>query len=155
MEDMQAVVFTLGNECYGINIDMVSGIEADHEIVRVPNASKNIRGIINLRGEVIPVVDLKAKFNTPGDGNYEDTEVIIVNTNEYKIAIQVDKVKEIYTVEEGNVVDMPMVAKGDGVTYFDKVVRKDDRLVIIIDPTELLSEDEKETARQLIDKETE
>lgn len=155
MEELQVIIFTLEQENYGIDIEGVSGIEADHEIVRVPNSSRNIKGIINLRGEVIPVIDLKTKFNIPNNGIYEDNQVIIVNTDECKIALLVDGVKEIHSIEDKDVVEMPSVAKGEGVTYFEKVVRKDGNLVIIIRPDMLLSEDEKETARQLTDKETE
>lgn len=155
MEELQVIIFTLENENYGIDIEGVSGIEADHEIVRVPNSSRNIKGIINLRGEVIPVIDLKNKFNIPNDGVYEDNQVIIVNTDECKIALLVDGVKEIHSIEGEDIVEMPSVARGEGVTYFDKVVRKDGNLIIIIRPEMLLSEDEKETARQLTDKETE
>ena len=92
MSVFQPIVFRLGKEIYGINIAYVNAIEHGQEIVRVPNSSGNIKGIINLRGEVIPVVDLKAKFNTKDTASQDDSELIIVNLENRKIAIEVDGV---------------------------------------------------------------
>ena len=70
MTAFQPIIFNLGDELYGINIINVRAIEQTQTIVRVPNSSSNIKGIINLRGEIIPVIDLKAKFGLGGtDGN--------------------------------------------------------------------------------------
>lgn len=65
MEEMKPVVFKLDNENYGVDINLVQGIEKEQQIVRVPNTVNYIRGIINLRGEIIPVYDLRAKFGLP------------------------------------------------------------------------------------------
>lgn len=154
MAFFQPVVFRLDNEKYGMNISYVSGIEYEQTIVRVPNSSKNIKGIINLRGEVIPVLDLRAKFNMPNQTAPEDTELIIVNLPNNKIAIEVDGVEQIHYIDENDIVDMPEIAKS-GAAYFDRVAKVDGKLIIIINPLELLSEEELQAVGELTSEETE
>lgn len=154
MAFFQPVVFRLDNEKYGMNISYVSGIEYEQTIVRVPNSSKNIKGIINLRGEVIPVLDLRTKFNMPNQTAPEDTELIIVNLPNNKIAIEVDGVEQIHYIDENDIVDMPEIAKS-GAAYFDRVAKVDGKLIIIINPLELLSEEELQAVGELTSEETE
>lgn len=150
MAVLQPIVFRLGKEIYGINIAYVNAIEHKHEIVRVPNSSGNIKGIINLRGEVVPVVDLKAKFNLDDRTAAEENEFIIVNLENRKIAIEVDGVEKIQNLEDKDIVDMPIIAKGDGVNYFSKVAKVDGKLIIMIEPSKLLSETESSLVDTLV-----
>lgn len=145
----QPVVFRLDNEKYGIDISYVSGIEYEQTIVRVPNSSRNIKGIINLRGEVIPVLDLRTKFNMDNLTAPKDAELIIVNLPNNKIAIEVDGVEQIHHIDENDIVDMPEIAKSSGAGYFDRVAKLDGKLIIIINPLELLSEEELQAVNEL------
>ena len=149
MAFFQPVVFRLDNEKYGIDISYVSGIEYEQTIVRVPNSSRNIKGIINLRGEVIPVLDLRTKFNMDNLTAPKDAELIIVNLPNNKIAIEVDGVEQIHHIDENNIVDMPEIAKSSGAGYFDRVAKLDGKLIIIINPLELLSEEELQAVNEL------
>lgn len=149
MAFFQPVVFRLDNEKYGMNISYVSGIEYEQTIVRVPNSSRNIKGIINLRGEVIPVLDLRAKFNMSNMTTPKDAELIIVNLPNNKIAIEVDGVEQIHHIDENDIVDMPEIAKSSGAGYFDRVAKLDGKLIIIINPLELLSEEELQAVNEL------
>ena len=149
MAFFQPVVFRLDNEKYGINISYVSGIEYEQTIVRVPNSSRNIKGIINLRGEVIPVLDLRTKFNMDNLTAPKDAELIIVNLPNNKIAIEVDGVEQIHHIDENDMVDMPEIAKSSGAGYFDRVAKLDGKLIIIINPLELLSEEELQAVNEL------
>ena len=149
MAFFQPVVFRLDNEKYGIDISYVSGIEYEQTIVRVPNSSRNIKGIINLRGEVIPVLDLRSKFNMDNLTAPKDAELIIVNLPNNKIAIEVDGVEQIHHIDENDIVDMPEIAKSSGAGYFDRVAKLDGKLIIIINPLELLSEEELQAVNEL------
>ena len=149
MAFFQPVVFRLDNEKYGIDISYVSGIEYEQTIVRVPNSSRNIKGIINLRGEVIPVLDLRTKFNMDNLPAPKDAELIIVNLPNNKIAIEVDGVEQIHHIDENDIVDMPEIAKSSGAGYFDRVAKLDGKLIIIINPLELLSEEELQAVNEL------
>lgn len=149
MAFFQPVVFRLDNEKYGIDISYVSGIEYEQTIVRVPNSSRNIKGIINLRGEVIPVLDLRTKFNMDNLTAPKDAELIIVNLPNNKIAIEVDGVEQIHHIDENDIVDMPEIAKSGSADYFDRVAKLDGKLIIIINPLELLSEEELQAVNEL------
>ncbi len=149
MAFFQPVVFRLDNEKYGINISYVSGIEYEQTIVRVPNSSRNIKGIINLRGEVIPVLDLRTKFNMDNLTAPKDAELIIINLPNNKIAIEVDGVEQIHHIDENDIVDMPEIAKSGSADYFDRVAKLDGKLIIIINPLELLSEEELQAVNEL------
>lgn len=137
----QPVVFKLNNEIYGVDIAHVNGIEREQAIIRVPNTSSTIKGIINLRGEVIPVIDLKAKFGAENSTS-KDTELIIVNLKTGRLALEVDGVEEIQNIEAANIVDMPAIAKGEGVEYFERIAKVNNQLIIMINPHKLLSETE-------------
>ena len=144
----QAVVFKLNEERYGVDRNYVNGIEREQTVIRVPNTSSTIKGIINLRGEVIPVINLKAKFGAP----YEDkdkTELIIVNLEKGRLALEVDGVDEIHNIDAENIVDMPLIAKGEGVEYFDRIAKVNGKLIIMINPQKLLSEKEADNVELL------
>ncbi|MBQ9701225.1 MAG: chemotaxis protein CheW, partial [Lachnospiraceae bacterium] len=80
MADFKPVVFKLDEELYGLDILRVQGIERDQQVVRVPNTASYIKGIMNLRGNVIPVYSLRKKFNLPDTAN-TDIQYIIVSAN--------------------------------------------------------------------------
>lgn len=149
MADFQPVVFRLGEERYGIDISYVNAIERTQTIVRVPNSARSIKGIINLRGDIIPVVDLRTKFRMTDSDFPEDSEFIIIDMDKNKIAIEVDGVEGIHNADDESIHDMPIIAKGTGVEYFDSVIRVNDKLVIIINPMELLSEKELKAVERL------
>ena len=155
MAFFQPVVFRLDDEKYGMNISYVSGIEYEQTIVRVPNSSRNIKGIINLRGEVIPVLNLRAKFNMANQTTPDETELIIVNLPDSRIAIEVDGVEQIHYIDEKDIVDMPAITRSKGATYFDRVAKVNGKLIIIINPLELLSEEEMKAVNELTSEEAE
>ena len=144
------VVFKLNNEVYGVDISHVNGIEREQMVIRVPNTSATIKGIINLRGEVIPVINLKAKFGAQGQET-TDTELIIINLETGKIALEVDGVEEIQNIDEANIVDMPVIALGEGVEYFEKIAKVNNQLIIMINPHKLLSEAEAGNVEMLVE----
>ena len=147
MDNFQPVVFKLGQEKYGLNIEYVNEIERFQTVVRVPNASSSIKGVINLRGEVIPVVDLKSKFNSPDRSSASNAEYVIVNLSDSKLALEVDGVDEIHSIDMADMVDVPVIAKGADVDYIAKIGNE---LVIMINPFKLLSESERASVEQLV-----
>ena len=150
MDNFQPVVFKLGQEKYGLNIEYVNAIERFQTVVRVPNASSSIKGVINLRGEVIPVVDLKSKFNFTDRSSASNAEYVIVNLPDSKLALEVDGVDEIHSIEMTDMVDVPVIAKGAGVDYFEHIAKIGNELVIMINPFKLLSESERASVEQLV-----
>ena len=150
MAMFQAVVFKLNEKKYGVDIGYVNSIEKEQKVIQVPNSSTSIKGIVNLRGEVIPVVDLKTKFGL----NYADkeiTEMIIVNHGETKLGLEVDIVNEIHNIDADDIVEMPIIAKGDGVEYFERVAKDKEDLIIMVNPDKLLSEAEADSVATVVE----
>jgi len=135
------VIFKLGSESYGIDINLVSSIEKQVNVVSVPNTLEYIKGIIKLRNEVIPVINLRKKFNMR-DSDIPGENVIIVKLPNITIAVEVDSVEEIHNIDESEIVDMPTIVKTANLKYFDKVVSVNGKLVVLINANYLLNESE-------------
>ncbi len=148
MEDFKPVVFKLENELYGLDILRVQGIERDQQVVRVPNTASYIKGIMNLRGDVIPVYSLRRKFNLPDVVN-PDIQYIIVRANDNLLALEVDEVDEIHNVEGENVHIVPSIVNSADTRYFDKVLKTSRGLIITIDIDKLLSDEEIEQIQKM------
>ena len=86
---IRPVVFTLGGQKFGVDINLVQSIERQVDVVPVPNAMKYISGIVNLRGEVIPVMSLKKKFSMDDTAESKGNNTVIVNLPDMKIALEV------------------------------------------------------------------
>lgn len=154
MEEMKPVVFKLNNENYGVDINRVLGIEREQQIVRVPNTVSYIKGIMNLRGEIIPVYSLREKFGLPAASN-DDIQFIIVRVKDSKIALEVDGVKEIHDVSQSNIFPVPPICVNENTKYFEKVIKGDDNLIVIIDVDYLLSDEEMQRIDEMISSEGE
>ena len=138
---IRPVVFTLGGQKFGVDINLVQSIERQVDVVPVPNAMKYISGIVNLRGEVIPVMSLKKKFSMDDTAESKGNNTVIVNLPDMKIALEVDEVLE-------KIVDMPRLAKNEETEYLDRVASVDGDLVILLDINKILSEDEAQGVRE-------
>lgn len=150
MEDFKPVVFKLNTEFYGLDINRVQGIEKEQQVVRVPNTATYIKGIMNLRGDVIPVYSLRKKFGLP-ETNATDIQYIIVRANGSLLALEVDSVDEIHNVESGDVHQVPSIVNSVDTRYFDKVLKTNRGLIITIDIDKLLSDEEIEQIQQMKD----
>ncbi len=144
---MKPVVFKLGNELYGVDINLVQGIENHVSMVPVPNAVTYVKGIINLRGVVVPVYSLKRKFNMPDD--VQAKSWIIITAGNAMIALEVDEVVEIGNMEPKNITPMPILVKKQDTLYLDRVANTSDGLVVLLDVGHLLTEEEEESVIKL------
>ena len=142
------VIFKLGNESYGIDINLVSSIEKQVNVVSVPNTLQYIKGIIKLRNEIIPVINLRKKFNMK-DSDVPGENVIIIKLPNITIAVEVDSVEEIHNIAESEIVDMPAIVKTADLKYFDKVVSVNGKLVVLINANYLLDENEQTSVASL------
>ena len=149
MEEMKPVVFKLDSENYGVDIGRVLGIEREQQIVRVPN----IKGIMNLRGEIIPVYDLRKKFGLPAAQN-QDIQFIIVRVKDSKIALEVDGVKEIHDVAQENKFPVPPICINENTRYFESVIKSDNTLIVLINVDYLLSDVEMKRIDELLNSES-
>lgn len=148
MADFKPVVFKLENELYGLDINRVQGIEKEQQVVSVPNTANYIKGIMNLRGDVIPVYSLRKKFGM-ADTTSTDTQYIIVRTNGALLALEVDSVDEIHNVESEDIHMVPSIVNSVDTRYFDRVLKTERGLIITIDIDKLLSDEEVQQIEQM------
>lgn len=146
---VKPVVFKIENELFGVDINLVQSIEKQMNVIPVPNAVSYVKGIINLRGEVVPVYSLKKKFGMP-DEQAADS-MIIINTGSVKIALEVDQVVEIDDIGADQIADMPSMVKKKDTLYLDRVANVNGHLIILLDVKKLLSETESASVKQLAD----
>lgn len=149
MEEFKPVVFKVGSQRFGVDISKVQGIEKEQAIVAVPNTADYIKGIINLRGDVIPVYSLKKKFNMKDTAGNEP-QYIIVWIKDSLMALEVDGVEEIHNVETDMLHSVPAIINSGDTSYMQNVVSSGDDLIIIIDIDQLLSASEYEKMDKLV-----
>ncbi|NLY76979.1 MAG: chemotaxis protein CheW [Tissierellia bacterium] len=132
------VTFKLGKEYYGLPIDNVLSIEKPSKTTRIPNAPDYIIGLINLRGDVIPVIDLRVKLGMEKIGIDKDSRIIIVREKDIVVGLMVDSSKEVLDIDEENI-DKPPESEDDTIVdYISGIGKKDERLVIILNSMRLL-----------------
>jgi purine-binding chemotaxis protein CheW len=135
--------FILGSEEYGIDILKVQEIRGYEPVTRIANVPEFIKGVVNLRGTIIPILDMRIKFNL-GARNYDDlTVVIIININNRVIGIVVDGVSEVIMLEEDKIKPPPAkLGSGFNTDYLIGLGVLDERMLILIDIDKLMSSDE-------------
>ena len=149
MENIKPVIFKLQGEKYGIDINLVSGIEREQKIVSVPNAPDNIKGIINMRGIIVPVYNLARKFGFE-DIDSKNSQLIITRINDMYLAVEVEGVEEIFDISAASLSEVPKIVLGSRTSYIKEVAKVKDELIIIIDIDKLLSEDEQKDMEEFV-----
>jgi len=132
-KEMQTVVFALGKEEYGIDISKVQEIIRLPEITKLPNTADYILGIINLRGNIIPVLDPKKKFLGAVSEYGEEARVVVVETGSARMGLVVDLVSEVRKLPPGSVVSPDSLGTGIHKEYLLGIVKLDQRLLILLD----------------------
>lgn len=148
MSTLKPVVFTLEDEVYGIDINMVNAIEKAQKIMPVPNSPSYIKGIINLRGEVIPVYDIRNKFGLSRNDS-DTSKLIITKTNGMLVAIEVDEVREIHDINQEDISNAPEIVMSKETSYISKIAKFEDRMIIILDADKLVTKEEALGAREI------
>lgn len=138
----QYIVTQLGDEQYGIDIKLISNIVRMQKITRVPKVSPYIRGVINLRGEVIPVISLRLKMGLSDDEITKKTRIIILTLEQHEsIGVLVDEVKEVVTLDEEHV-EKVSYDKDDKAKFLSGVGKYDEKLISLLEINAVLAESE-------------
>ena len=151
MEEFKYVIFQLGDQKYGMNLMCVNGIEQDYHIIPVPNAPLGVKGIINLRGTVIPVYSLRERFGMEGRVDNPARSVLVTNWDDTLVAYEVDAVIGIEEMEPQRINRMPSIASNEETSFMEEVLRIGDDIVIAISVDEVLSEETKKQLNKIID----
>ena len=141
-EILQLVTFHVGAEEFGVNILEVREINRMMDITRVPHAPEFVEGVINLRGQVIPVVDVRSRFGLAAGERDKSTRIVVVELPGKVVGFLVDSVSEVLRVPGALVEAPPAIAGGVDSEYIRGVVKLEDRLLILLDLQKLLSHGE-------------
>lgn len=144
------LAFSLGNESYGIEIQYVKEIIGIQIITEVPELPDYIKGIINLRGKIIPVMDIRLRFKKEAKQYNDRTCVIVVDIHELSIGLIVDSVSEVITIPEQDIVSPPQMNKNFNNRYIKKIGKIGTDVKLLLDCEKLLTEDEYETLNETI-----
>lgn len=150
--ELKPVVFKIGEEEYGVDIKEIRGIENVIPIVPIHNINENIKGVINLRGDVIPVYSLRRKFGIPDIPYTDSTKFVIAKSGaDIRIALEVDMVEDIKNVDETNVFDIPDIIVTKKTEYYKKLINVNGKIIVILDVSKLMDEEEVEELQKAIE----
>lgn len=138
------IIFCIGEQEYGIDVQLVTAIESMTDIVPMPNAPECILGLMNLRGEVIPVYSLRKRFLLEEYTDPTKNKLIVTRYNGTPLAFKVDDVLEMCDFEEEQVTDPPLLTKNVQTAYVRCVANKSGKLVLLLDPASMYQGDEEE-----------
>ena len=142
-QELKVIVFKLGIEEYGIDVDKVATIERMLSITRVPKTYTFVKGVVNLRGVVIPVIDLRGRFNLEESEPTDQTRIIIVSVQDMQVGFIVDSANDVIDLNTDSIDTPPEVVGGIKAKYLDGVARiSDDRLLIMLNLSEVLNKNE-------------
>ena len=138
LSEMQLVVFELAGEQFGVDIATVREIIQMQAITRLPGADYFVEGMINLRGVVIPVVDLRKRFNLDVAEYNKDTRIMVIDCQGQDIGIIVDSVEEVLRIPADSIVPPSNVVTSAGSDYLSGIAKLSERVVILLDTGRLL-----------------
>lgn len=139
-ENKQYVAFQIAEQEFGVDIHKVSIIEKTLNITRVPTTPAYIRGVVNLRGEIIPVMDLRTKFGLPPKEADDDTRIIMLKFNEVTLGVIVDSVAEVVTFTEEELESVTSITNDRTMDYVVGIGRIDQRLITVLNIEKLITE---------------
>jgi purine-binding chemotaxis protein CheW len=139
---LQWVTFRLENESYGINVMQVQEVLRYTEIAPVPGAPPYVLGIINLRGNVVTVIDTRSRFALPNAETTDQTRIVIIEAEDQVVGILVDSVAEVVYLRQSEIETTPNVGNDEGAKFIQGVCHKNDELLILVDLEKLMSDEE-------------
>lgn len=139
MEEIQLVTFKIGDEEYGINISLVREIIKTIEITPVPKSPHFVSGLINLRGIIVPVIDLRKLFDIDSCGDKDKNRIIVVEVNDRTLGITVDTVSEVRNLNTSDIVSVPPTVSIIDHKYLDGVGKIGEHILILLKLEKILN----------------
>ncbi len=131
--EQQLVIFELANEFYGINISVVESIIKMQAITQLPQSPAYVKGVTNLRGSVLPVIDLRSRFALEPKEDTRQTRIIIVTMGTIKVGVTVDGVSEVLRVSDELIEPLPPMVNSVNSVFLKGIVRLENRLIILLE----------------------
>ncbi len=139
---LQWVTFHLDNESYGINVMQVQEVLRHTEIAPVPGAPTYVLGIINLRGNVVTVIDTRQRFGLTPAPITDNTRIVIIEADKQVVGILVDSVAEVVYLRQSEIETAPNVGTDESAKFIQGVCNKNNELLILVDLEKMMTEDE-------------
>lgn len=139
---LQYVTFRLEEETYGINVMQVQEVLRYSEIAPVPGAPTYVLGIINLRGNVVTVIDTRQRFGLMPADVTDNTRIVIIEVDKQVIGILVDAVSEVVYLNQSEIEKAPNVGTEESAKFIQGVCHKDDQLLILVELDKMMTDDE-------------
>jgi purine-binding chemotaxis protein CheW len=136
---LQVVTFALGSEEYGVDIAQVQEINRMVTITHVPRAPQFMEGVINLRGQLIPIIDLRTRFGMDRSERTKNTRIVVTEIGSKRVGMVVDSVSEVLRIPVESIEDAPDLVAGVDTEYIRGVGKMGDRLIIMLDLTRVIS----------------
>lgn len=147
--EQQLVIFELANEYYGINIAVVESIIKVQAITQLPQTPAYVKGVTNLRGSVLPVIDLRARFALETKEDTRQTRIIIVTIGSIKVGVIVDGVSEVLRVSDELIEPLPPMVNSVNSVFLKGIVRLESRLIILLELGKVLDLNEQQALEVL------
>lgn len=149
MAEKKIIVFALGHEEYGVEVEKVKTIERMQKLTRVPKTPEFIKGVINLRGVVIPIIDLRSRFGLPEKEYTDNTRIVIVATGNIEVGMIVDSANDVTDIDTDHVEDPPEIVGGIRAKYLDGIAKLGDRLLVLLNLEQVLNQQELQQLEEL------
>lgn len=142
MEINKVVIFQLNKEEFAININQVERILGYIEPTSIPESPAYIKGVIQYQDTILPIMDLKIRFNKLDSNSYVNPKIIVVKNNEQSIGLIVDDVEEVLDINAHEIESTPDIVKLNKNKYINGIIKKDNRIIMLLDAEKILSKEE-------------
>ena len=143
MAERKYVIFKLDDDEYGIDIMMVKEVTEFVQVTKVPNTPDFVEGIINLRGEITPIINLKKRFSKSDELSKIAHRILVLNLDDKLVGFMVDDASMVITMDDTQIQETPEIIGGDDKKYIEGIGTLGERMVIILDLVQVLDENEK------------
>ncbi len=149
IDDLQVVVFALDNSYYGVHILKVQEIIKMTEITKLPTTPDFIEGIVNLRGKIIPVMDLRKRFGLVPAKIDDSWKILILKNEDVQFGVMVDQISEVEKVPVSIIETPPKVISGVNGKFINGIAKTEKKLLILLDIDKILNEDEQNLLKEI------
>jgi len=147
--EKKVIIFTLGGEKYGVDVEQVLSIEKMTTLTRIPNTENFIKGIINIRGIIYPVIDLLERFRIGTSIINEETRLCLVQLDEMKVAFIVDGAEDVASIDTEKIEQAPHLVGGVHAEYINGIAKLETGILILLNLERVLRDDHIEKIKQI------
>ncbi|MFS0672457.1 chemotaxis protein CheW [Ornithinibacillus sp. 179-J 7C1 HS] len=140
--EKKVIVFQLKDEEFAVSVQQIGSIERIQPITRVPNTAEFVKGVINLRGVVTPIIDLRSRLGIEETAYTDSTRIIIVNLEEMEVGLIVDAANDVIDISTDSIEPAPEVIGAVNADYIEGVAKLENRLLILLDLKMVLTNEE-------------